>query len=183
MMLSISQIWPSDQHSTILFSSFWFLCELNCDAEHSEIKSDEQVWNFFCKPDYKYANSKRANRITVNGYWKITGKPIEVKDKFGKVIGCKKTLVYHRCVDVASKMVKKTDWVMNEFSVEDSFRYKVFLMNLCIELKSSSAGFHLYIPCSYFNGYKIFDSTTSLFFSLLGFADGFCFLLHSKKSK
>ncbi|XP_031277750.1 protein FEZ-like [Pistacia vera] len=140
----------------------------------SEIKSDEQVWSFFCEPDYKYANSKRANRKTGSGNWKITGKPLKVKDKTGKVIGSKKNLVYHK--RVASKMVK-TDWLMYEFSVKDSSRYKVYwflflishfwsllnyclwvfliyalVMNLSIEHKSSSASFHLYILCFCING-------------------------------
>ncbi|KAJ0049207.1 hypothetical protein Pint_15321 [Pistacia integerrima] len=88
----------------------------------SETKSDEQVWNFFCEPYYKYANSKRANRKTRTGYWKITGKGCVVKDKSDKIIGSKETLVFykHGC---ASKEAK-TDWVMHEFYVKDNPLYK-----------------------------------------------------------
>ncbi|KAH8517076.1 hypothetical protein H0E87_005141 [Populus deltoides] len=78
-------------------------------------KSDDRVWYYFCRLDYKHSNSKRASRETKNGFWKSTGKVRDIKAKrTNEVIGTKRTLVFHyRCPD--SKKVVGTSWVIHEF--------------------------------------------------------------------
>ncbi|XP_044476460.1 NAC domain-containing protein 71-like [Mangifera indica] len=106
----------------------------------SESDSDEQGWYFFCQPYYKYAKSKRANRRTPGGYWKITGRGCAVKNKSGQVIGSKKNLVFYR-LGGSSKEVK-TDWVMHEFYVKDEKdpRYQKDFVLCFIEKKSNKSG-------------------------------------------
>ncbi|XP_062091250.1 NAC domain-containing protein 14-like [Humulus lupulus] len=79
----------------------------------SIIKSSDQVWWFFCPRDYKYNNSKRSNRRTKTGYWKITGKGQKIKSTKG-VIGGKRILVFHKgpCPG------QGTEWVMHEYHFE-----------------------------------------------------------------
>ncbi|KAL9397125.1 hypothetical protein Peur_011378 [Populus x canadensis] len=81
-------------------------------------KSDDRVWYYFCRLDYKHSNSKRASRETKNGFWKSTGKVRDIKAKRkNEVIGTKRTLVFHyRCPD--SKKVVGTSWVIHEFHAE-----------------------------------------------------------------
>ncbi|XP_052306404.1 NAC domain-containing protein 4 isoform X5 [Populus trichocarpa] len=78
-------------------------------------KSDDRVWYYFCRLDYKHSNSKRASRETKNGFWKSTGKVRDIKAKrTNEVIGSKRTLVFqYRCPD--SKKVVGTSWVIHEF--------------------------------------------------------------------
>ncbi|XP_034904248.1 protein NTM1-like 9 isoform X1 [Populus alba] len=80
-------------------------------------QSDDRVWHFFCRHDYKYSNSKRVNRTTRNGNWKLTGKVRDIKRRgTNEVIGTKKNLVFQRkCPDS-----KKTGWVIHEFQVKTS---------------------------------------------------------------
>ncbi|XP_044485886.1 NAC domain-containing protein 69-like [Mangifera indica] len=98
----------------------------------SETNSDDQVWYFFVEPYYKYAKSKRVHRATGGGYWKITGKGCDVKDK-GQVIGSKKTLVF--CRRGATSKETETDWVMHEFYVKDSPQYEKNFVVCYIEKK------------------------------------------------
>ncbi|KAH9769809.1 hypothetical protein KPL71_012146 [Citrus sinensis] len=94
--------------------------ELPC---HSEIQSEEEVWYFFCEPDYKYAKSRRVNRGTNEGTWKKTGNGSKIKRKYStEVIGTKRILSFSRH-DSASKKAK-TEWVMHEITVEDDPDYK-----------------------------------------------------------
>ncbi|KAL9385217.1 hypothetical protein Peur_022227 [Populus x canadensis] len=81
------------------------------------IQSDVRVWYFFCRHDYKYSNSKRVNRTTKNGNWKLTGKVRDIKRRgTNEVIGTKKNLVFvHKCPDS-----KKTRWVIHEFQAKTS---------------------------------------------------------------
>ncbi|XP_031254911.1 NAC domain-containing protein 96-like isoform X2 [Pistacia vera] len=107
----------------------------------SESDSDEQGWYFFCEPYYKYAKSKRASRRTDGGYWKITGRGCDVKNKSGQVIGSKKNLVFYRLgVGGGTSKEDKTDWVMHEFYVkdEDNPRYKKDFVVCFIEKKSNN---------------------------------------------
>ncbi|XP_044487152.1 NAC domain-containing protein 19-like isoform X2 [Mangifera indica] len=104
----------------------------------SESDSDEQGWYFFSEPYYKYAKSKRANRRTHGGYWKITGPGCFVKNKSGRVIGSKKNLVFYRLGGTSKGA--KTDWVMHEFYVKDESdpRYKKDFVICFIEKKSNN---------------------------------------------
>ncbi|KAG5251610.1 NAC domain-containing protein [Salix suchowensis] len=79
----------------------------------SEIKSEDSVWYFFCPRDLKYSNSRRSNRRTKAGFWKPTGKTIQVKAKHNKkVIGTKKTLVFYKS---ASPKPERTGWIIHEY--------------------------------------------------------------------
>ncbi|XP_011039628.1 PREDICTED: NAC domain-containing protein 4-like [Populus euphratica] len=80
-------------------------------------QSNDRVWFFFCRLDYKYSNSKRVNRTTKNGNWKLTGKVRNIKRRgTNEVIGTKKNLVFlHKCPDS-----KKTRWVIHEFQAKTS---------------------------------------------------------------
>ncbi|CAN1309677.1 Putative NAC domain-containing protein 94 [Linum perenne] len=79
------------------------------------IPEDDQVWYFYCRLDYKYKNSKRANRATESGFWKVTGKPrfIVARDT-GEQIGVKKTLVFFYRARGDAKPVS-TDWVIHQY--------------------------------------------------------------------
>ncbi|KAJ8898763.1 hypothetical protein K2173_005074 [Erythroxylum novogranatense] len=84
----------------------------------SRLQSNDQVWYFFYRLDYKYSNSKRANRSTKSGFWKATGKIRHVKAKdTGEDIGTKRTLVFYRKEGRDSKPVK-TDWIIHEYQAK-----------------------------------------------------------------
>ncbi|KAF4366456.1 hypothetical protein F8388_003694 [Cannabis sativa] len=80
----------------------------------SMIESNDQVWWFFCPRDYKYNNSRRSNRTTKSGYWKITGKGQKIKSINGVIIGGKRILVFHRSPCPG----QGTEWVMHEYHLE-----------------------------------------------------------------
>ncbi|XP_031278391.1 NAC domain-containing protein 96-like [Pistacia vera] len=85
------------------------------ELPEQSILEDDQVWYFFSTPSKKYANSKQMARTTSEGtgYWKITGRDREVKNKrSGEVIGIKKTLVFY---EGRNPDTVRTSWVMNEF--------------------------------------------------------------------
>lgn len=92
----------------------------------SPIGSGDQVWYFFCRLDYKYANSKRANRLikTGTGFWKLTGKVRDIKARGrGEVIGTKRNLVFHyKFPD--SKPVG-TSWVIHEYQLRTNLADQV----------------------------------------------------------
>ncbi|TXG63139.1 hypothetical protein EZV62_010133 [Acer yangbiense] len=102
--------------------------------DFAEIQSDDPVWYFFNKLDYMDAKRKRINRKTKAGFWKVTGRDRLVKDKRGREIGCKKTLVFHlgRTPDGI-----KTHWVMQEFHYKDADKEYQRPFVLC-RLKSKS---------------------------------------------
>ncbi|KAF5732021.1 hypothetical protein HS088_TW18G00709 [Tripterygium wilfordii] len=80
--------------------------------EHCATDSKNRSWYFFSRPIYKYSNSKRANRKTKAGYWKVTGKKRNIKDRANKVIGTKWTLVFY---EGRSPKGIKTNWVIHEY--------------------------------------------------------------------
>ncbi|KAI5345994.1 hypothetical protein L3X38_013873 [Prunus dulcis] len=73
-----------------------------------------RMWFSFSRPHYKSIKSLRYNRATKKGFWKITGKPREIKSQqLSKSVTCKKrTLTFH---EGRVSMSKKTDWVMQEY--------------------------------------------------------------------
>lgn len=107
----------------ILFVLFWF----ECDAGLSAIQSDELVWYFFCAPYYKYANSKRANRRTNTGYWKLTGKGCKIFAKRSReVIGRKRFLTF--CEYGVAFKKHKAEWVMHEFRSQYNPPHEVIVL-------------------------------------------------------
>ncbi|XP_048129022.1 NAC domain-containing protein 71-like [Rhodamnia argentea] len=67
----------------------------------------------YCCVKRKYLNSKRPDRTTVAGYWKVTGKERRVmSEDTNEQIGIKKTLVFY-----TGRVPKgeRTNWVMHEY--------------------------------------------------------------------
>nr|UBT01625.1 NAC transcription factor 21 [Litchi chinensis] len=85
-------------------------------------QADDQDWHFFCEPDYKYGKSKRVNRRTRGGNWKVTGKKRDVKDKRKRVIGWKITLVFYE--GSGNFKEARTNWVMHEYHIKDDSGFK-----------------------------------------------------------
>ncbi|XP_038708733.1 NAC domain-containing protein 71-like [Tripterygium wilfordii] len=84
----------------------------------SKLPSNDYIWYFFGRPDYKYRNSKRANRKTKDGYWKVTGKKRSIKNRANnKTIGIKKNLVFYR-----GRVPEgvKTTWIIHEYHPNSS---------------------------------------------------------------
>ncbi|KAJ9171603.1 hypothetical protein P3X46_014945 [Hevea brasiliensis] len=78
------------------------------------ISSNDQAWYFFSRPDYKYSNSKRANRTTRAGFWKVTGKIRHIKaEETGREIGNKRSLVFYKKVSDSKPL--RTSWVIHEY--------------------------------------------------------------------
>ncbi|CAI9772811.1 unnamed protein product [Fraxinus pennsylvanica] len=74
-------------------------------------------WYFYTQRDRKYATGSRTNRATISGYWKATGKDMEVLRK-GTLVGLRKTLVFY---EGRAPKGRKTGWIMQEFRSEGPF--------------------------------------------------------------
>ncbi|KAL8159860.1 hypothetical protein V2J09_001397 [Rumex salicifolius] len=81
----------------------------------SKLKTRDLEWYFFSNLDKKYSNGSKTNRATSEGYWKTTGKDRPVCHRC-KVVGMKKTLVFHRG---RAPRGERTNWVMHEYRLID----------------------------------------------------------------
>jgi hypothetical protein len=88
---------------------FWW------EIDKSRLKSRDLEWYFFSMLDKKYRNGSKTNRATEMGYWKTTGKDREILNG-SKVVGMKKTLVYHKG---RAPRGERTNWVMHEYRLVD----------------------------------------------------------------
>ncbi|EOX93860.1 hypothetical protein QUC31_004323 [Theobroma cacao] len=85
--------------------------------ERSAFQTGDRLWYFMYQPKYKYRNSKRISRTTLEGYWKPTGNARKIINHHtGEEIGSKKTLVFYKgqCND---KNKNRTCWVMHEYEL------------------------------------------------------------------
>lgn len=83
-------------------------------------KIGEREWYFFVPRDRKSSSGGRPNRTTEKGFWKATGsdrKVISLSEP-KKMIGLKKTLVFYKG---RAPRGCKTDWIMNEFRLPDTW--------------------------------------------------------------
>lgn len=74
-------------------------------------------WYFLWGMEYKYRNSKRVDRTTRTGYWKLTGKERQIKDHQNQMIGYKRSLVFCRRGggSTAARRGANTNWIMTEY--------------------------------------------------------------------
>ncbi|XP_021822625.1 NAC transcription factor NAM-1-like [Prunus avium] len=99
-----------------------------------------RMWLCFNRPDHKYANSPRCNRLTKKGFWKITGKPREIKSRqLSKSVTCKKrTLTFHLGRPSESS---KTGWVKQEYSLTSTVPGSNLSALVLLRMKYKSADY------------------------------------------
>ncbi|KAL7257316.1 hypothetical protein ACSBR1_003592 [Camellia fascicularis] len=83
-------------------------------------KIGEREWYFFVPRDKKHGSGGRPNRTTETGFWKATGsdRKIVSLSEPKRMLGLRKTLVFYKG---RAPRGSKTDWVMNEYRLPDSF--------------------------------------------------------------
>ncbi|CAL9752834.1 unnamed protein product [Musa acuminata subsp. burmannicoides] len=83
-------------------------------------KVGEREWYFFVPRDRKSGNRGRANRTTERGFWKATGCDRQIRSLADSkhLLGLKKTLVFYQG---RARRGTKTDWIMNEYRLPDSY--------------------------------------------------------------
>ena len=119
MIFSLIALWPIYIGNLFIHhDTFWILNRFDfClwGLGLSKLKSRDLEWYFFSSLDKKYGNGSRTNRATGEGYWKTTGKDRPVHHR-SRVVGMKKTLVYHQG---RAPRGKRTNWVMHEYKLVD----------------------------------------------------------------
>ncbi|KAL8242357.1 hypothetical protein R6Q59_012659 [Mikania micrantha] len=100
-------------------------------------KIGEREWYFFVPRDRRHASGGRPNRTTKNGFWKATGSDRKI---FGlsdpkKHLGVKKTLVFYKG---RAPRGNKTDWVMNEYRLPDTYSFAKEMVLCKIYRKATS---------------------------------------------
>ncbi|PQM40072.1 hypothetical protein Pyn_07224 [Prunus yedoensis var. nudiflora] len=82
--------------------------------ERSLLKSDDENWFFFSRPEY---NKQKKNRTTQEGFWKITGREHAIKARDNRsAIGRKRILTFYRG---RVRNSERTNWVMHEYYIPD----------------------------------------------------------------
>ncbi|KAL0728940.1 hypothetical protein Bca4012_025033 [Brassica carinata] len=96
----------------------------------SRIKSRDLAWYFFSDRGSRFCNTNKRSRTTTSGYWKITGKTAQAKERSSgsqRQIGFKKTLVF---LTGKSPLGERTNWIMHEYpdlsSPEEMVRSTLF---------------------------------------------------------
>ncbi|CAL9055524.1 unnamed protein product [Musa banksii] len=75
-------------------------------------RGDGEQWFFFCPRQEREARGGRPTRTTPSGYWKATGSPSLVYSSANRVMGVKRTMVFHQG---RAPVGTKTKWKMNEY--------------------------------------------------------------------
>ncbi|KAK2649909.1 hypothetical protein Ddye_017398 [Dipteronia dyeriana] len=104
--------------------------------DFAAIQSDDSEWYFFTEPNYMDANRTKIIRKTKAGFWKVTCKDRQVKDKRGRVIGCKRTVVFH----LGRHPGVRTHWKIHEFHYKDANRLYQRPFVLCRLKKKADDG-------------------------------------------
>ena len=92
----------------------------------SKLKTRDLEWYFFSNLGKKYSNGSKTNRATSEGYWKTTGKDRPIRHR-SKVLGMKKTLVFHRG---RAPRGERTNYVMHEYRLVDQGLEKAGLLQV-----------------------------------------------------
>ncbi|KAF8395823.1 hypothetical protein HHK36_019777 [Tetracentron sinense] len=85
----------------------------------------EKEWYFFTPRDRKYLKGDRPDRAAGDGFWRATEAKKPVRSNGGTLVGYKRSLVYYKGKPPNGK---KTNWLMNEYSVSDNVILTYFLL-------------------------------------------------------
>ncbi|KZV37882.1 NAC domain-containing protein 67 [Dorcoceras hygrometricum] len=96
-------------------------------------KIGEREWYFFVPRDRKQGSGGRPNRTTECGFWKATGSDRRILSLSDpkKLLGFRKTLVFY---EGRAPRGRKTDWIMNEYRLPDTFSHHSSLPHQAIVL-------------------------------------------------
>ncbi|KAL0700500.1 hypothetical protein Bca4012_056622 [Brassica carinata] len=81
----------------------------------SKIKSRDLFWYFLSRREDN--GGSRQSRRTPSGFWKLTGDPVDVNDRWGNMSGFRGKIGYKRVLTFGKgkSSSSKSDWVMHEF--------------------------------------------------------------------
>ncbi|KAM5555837.1 NAC domain-containing protein 96-like [Rosa sericea] len=87
--------------------------------EISPVRSDDEEWFYFSRPEYKSGKKGgRANRTTRRGFWKITAKQPEIKARESKAVIGKKRIMTFYTGKVRNE--QKTSWGIHEYYIPET---------------------------------------------------------------